>query len=69
MLYGLGAAMMVLAPRHGELSILYPMISLSYGWVAILSVIVFHEVMNPLRIAGICAIMAGVATLGRGSRT
>ena len=68
-LYGLGAVMMVLALRHGELSILYPMISLSYVWVAILSVLVFHEVMNSMRIAGICTIMAGVATLGRGSRS
>ena len=68
-LYGLGAVMMVLALRHGELSILYPMISLSYVWVAVLSVLVFHEVMNSMRIAGICTIMVGVATLGRGSRS
>lgn len=68
-LYGIGAAMMVLALRHGELSVLYPVISLSYVWVAILSVIVFHEHMNPFRIAGIAVIIAGVAILGRsGSR-
>lgn len=66
-LYGLGAVMMVLALRHGELSLLYPMISLSYVWVAILSVRVFHETMNPLKIAGVCVIMAGVAILGKGS--
>lgn len=68
-LYGIGAAMMVLALRHGELSVLYPVISLSYVWVAILSVAIFHEHMNPFRIAGIAVIIAGVAILGRsGSR-
>ena len=66
-LYGLGAAMMVIALRHGELSVLYPLISLSYVWVAILSVLIFGEVMNPYKIAGICVIMAGVAVLGSGA--
>jgi drug/metabolite transporter (DMT)-like permease len=68
-LYGIGAVMMVLALQHGELSVLYPIISLSYVWVAILSVLVFHEHLNVYRIAGITVIIAGVAVLGRsGSR-
>jgi len=68
-LYGIGAAMMVLALQHGELSVLYPVISLSYVWVAILSVVIFHEHLNVYRIAGIAVIIAGVAILGRSSRT
>jgi len=68
-LYGIGAAMMVLALRHGELSVVYPLISLSYVWVAILSVAVFGEAMNPYKIGGICVIMAGVGVLGLGSHT
>lgn len=69
LLYGIGAAMMVLALQHGELSVLYPVISLSYVWVAILSVVIFHEHLNVFRIAGITVIIAGVAILGRsGSR-
>ena len=67
-LYGIGAALMVIALRHGELSVLYPLISLSYVWVAVLSVVVFGEMMNIFKIAGICAIMAGVAVLGSGAR-
>ena len=68
-LYGMGAVMMVLALQHGELSVLYPIISLSYVWVAILSVLIFHEQLNAFRIAGIAVIIAGVAVLGRsGSR-
>jgi len=68
-LYGMGAVMMVLALQHGELSVLYPIISLSYVWVAILSVLVFHEHLNVYRIGGIAVIIGGVAVLGRsGSR-
>jgi drug/metabolite transporter (DMT)-like permease len=65
-LYGCGSVLMILALRHGELSVLYPVISLSYVWVAILSVVIFHETMTPVKIAGIATIIAGVATLGRG---
>ncbi len=65
--YGVGAVLMIVALKHGELSVLYPLISLSYVWVAILSVLLFNESMNPLKIAGICVIMAGVAVLGRGA--
>ena len=67
-LYGIGSAMMVIALRHGELSFLYPLISLSYVWVAILSVVVFQEEMNPYKIAGISVIIAGVAVMGNGAR-
>jgi len=65
-LYGCGSVLMILALRHGELSVLYPLIALSYVWVAILSVVIFHETLTPLKIAGIVTIIAGVATLGRG---
>ena len=43
----------VYALRHGELSILYPLISLCYVWVTITAVLAFHETMNPLKIMGI----------------
>jgi drug/metabolite transporter (DMT)-like permease len=68
LLYGVGAVLMVAALRHGELSVLYPLISLSYVWVAILSVMIFGEIMNPYKVAGICVIMAGVGVLGMGSQ-
>jgi drug/metabolite transporter (DMT)-like permease len=67
-LYGIGSAMMVIALRHGELSFLYPLISLSYVWVAILSVVIFQESMNAYKIAGIGVIIAGVAVMGNGAR-
>ena len=64
-LYGLSAVLLILALRHGELSILYPVIALTYVWVAILSVVIFHEDMPPLRILGIATVVVGVAVLGR----
>jgi multidrug transporter EmrE-like cation transporter len=65
--YGIGSIIMTLAFRHGELSVLYPLISLNYVWVAIMAAILFQESMNPLKIAGICVIMTGVAILGKGA--
>jgi drug/metabolite transporter (DMT)-like permease len=65
-LYGVFAMLMVYALRHGELSILYPVIALSYVWVTILSLVVFHESMNPLKVIGVAIIVGGVTVLGRG---
>ncbi len=67
-LYGLGSILMIWALRHGELSVLYPLISLSYVWVAILSVMIFHDRMTALRISGIATIIAGVSLLGLAGR-
>ena len=54
------------ALRHGELSVLYPLIALGYVWVTITAVVAFHETMNPLKLAGLAVIIAGVAVLGWG---
>ena len=65
-LYGIVTAMMVLALRHAELSVIYPVIALSYVWVSILSVVMFHEVMNGFKLAGVVVIISVVAILGKG---
>jgi drug/metabolite transporter (DMT)-like permease len=67
-LYGLSALLLVLALRDGELSLLYPVIALTYVWVAILSFVMFHEHINPWRQFGIALIVIGVAVLGRRGR-
>lgn len=67
-LYGLSTILLVLALRDGELSILYPVISLTFAWVTILSVIIFHDTMNTFKIAGIVVIIIGVGVLGTDSR-
>ena len=67
-LYGVFTVLLVYALREAELSILYPIIALTYVWVAILSVIVFHEAMSAMKVVGIVTIVGGVAILGRGQK-
>jgi len=67
-LYGVVTGMMVLALRHAELSLIYPVIALSYVWVSVLSVVMFHEEMNPYKLAGVVVIISGVAILGKGQQ-
>ncbi len=67
-LYGIVTLLLVLALRDGELSILFPVISLTYVWVAILSVTYFKEALNVYRVLGVLIIVAGVAVLSKDGR-
>ncbi len=67
-LYGVFTLLLVLALRDGELSILYPIISLNYVWVTLLSYTLLHESPNLYKNIGISTIVVGVAVLGRGGR-
>jgi uncharacterized membrane protein len=67
-LYGLNTLMMVLALREGELSMLYPIIALTYVWVTLLSYGLLHEEPNFYKNVGITTIVIGVAVLGRGGK-
>lgn len=66
--YGLFTVVMVLALRHGELSMTFPILALSYVWVAAASAVLRHESMNAMKIAGVAVIVAGVAVLGLGDK-
>ena len=68
-LYGISTMLLVLALRKGQLSILYPVISLTYVWVTLLSMMVFQESMNLSKAVGLTIVVAGVAVLGKGSRS
>ena len=65
-LYGIFTVLFVYALRHGELSILYPLIALGYVWVTITAVVAFHESMNPYKLIGLLVIICGVGVLGWG---
>jgi multidrug transporter EmrE-like cation transporter len=67
-LYGISTGLLILALRDGELSILYPVISLTYVWVTAMSILVFHESANPMKLTGVAIICAGVALMGSGKR-
>jgi multidrug transporter EmrE-like cation transporter len=64
-LYGMNTVLLVFALRDGELSILYPIIALTYVWVTILSVVLFHETMNFFKVAGVAVVVIGVAVMGK----
>jgi multidrug transporter EmrE-like cation transporter len=64
-LYGLSTALLVLALRDGQLSVLYPVVSLTYVWVTALSVMMFNEPLNVFKVLGVASIVAGVTVLGR----
>jgi multidrug transporter EmrE-like cation transporter len=61
------AVLLILALRDGELSMLYPIIALTYVWVNLLSVYFFHDHMNVWKVTGITLIIGGVALMGRAS--
>ena len=67
-LYGINTLMLVLALREGELSMLYPIIALTYVWVTLLSYSLLHEPPNIYKNIGITVIVIGVAVLGRGGK-
>jgi drug/metabolite transporter (DMT)-like permease len=67
-LYGLSAALLVIALKYGELSILYPVIALTYVWVTGLSVAIYNESLNGMKLLGLTAVVIGVAILGRSGR-
>jgi multidrug transporter EmrE-like cation transporter len=67
-LYGASTALLVLALRDGELSLLYPVISLTYVWVTAVSVLMFKETLNGFKVLGVAVIVLGVALLGKNNR-
>jgi undecaprenyl phosphate-alpha-L-ara4N flippase subunit ArnE len=65
----LGALLMILAYRYGELSVLQPINSMSYVYSLFLGHIVFHEDITVFKTIGVIIIISGVLLLGRGSTT
>lgn len=64
-LYGMSAFLWVIVLSKVELSYAYPMIAGGYVIVALLSWIIFHDHMTPMRIAALVIIVIGVILLGR----
>lgn len=60
--------LMIAALRDGHLSVLYPVIALTYVWVMILSALYLGDHLNALKVAGVALIVGGVSLIGIGSR-
>lgn len=65
--YGLSSVFFLIALKNGELSVLYPITSLSYVWISLLSIKLLGEKMNFFKWLGITAILFGVSLIGFGS--
>jgi multidrug transporter EmrE-like cation transporter len=64
-LYGSNTLMMILALKNGEMSLLYPIIALTYVWTTLLSYTLLGEPSNIYKNVGILTIVLGVAVMGR----
>jgi drug/metabolite transporter (DMT)-like permease len=65
-LYGLGLIVMILSFKYGEISVLYPLLALSFIWVFILSTIILGETLNWFKISAILFIVIGIVLITRG---
>lgn len=61
-LYLGSSVLYALGIRHGELSVLYPMVSLGYIWTLIWSRLFFREPFTRAKFAGLALILAGVSS-------
>jgi drug/metabolite transporter (DMT)-like permease len=57
----------VMGIKHGELSVLYPMVSLSYVFAMAWSKLFFKEHISAGKVAAVGVILAGVVCIGLGS--
>ena len=69
LLYAIGAVIMIIALKGGEVSVLYPIIATSYIWVSLLSIYFYQEPINFLRWTGIFTIIAGIIFISLGNKT
>ena len=68
LLYTIGGTLIIISFRGGEVSVLYPIIATSYIWVSFLSIVFLGETMNGFKWIGVIAIIAGIASIGYGSK-
>jgi multidrug transporter EmrE-like cation transporter len=62
-LYLLSSVFFVMGVAQGELTILYPMVSLGYIWTLLWAYLFFKEPFNRSKVLGLVLIIAGVACI------
>jgi len=62
--YGLGALLLIIALNFGELSKLFPFVSLNFVWIILLSVFVLGESLNSFKINAIILVILGIIFIG-----
>ena len=64
--YAGGALLMIVAYRYGKLSVLQPMLCLSYVFAIFIAVFILQEQMTPTKLAGIIVVIFGVVMIAGG---
>ena len=54
--------------RSGELSVLYPLVSLGYLWTLLWSKLFFGEAVTRTKVFAVALVLAGITMLGLGNR-
>ena len=67
-LYGIGAVMLIVSFKGGDVTVLYPIIATSYVWVSLLSMYFLNENISFTKWAGVFSIMCGICFIGWGSK-
>ena len=67
-IYAVGAILMIVSFRGGEVSVLYPIVAMSYIWVTLLSAGFLGEKVNSFKIVGVMSIIGGIVLIGLGSK-
>jgi len=67
-LYAIGAALMIIALKGGEVTVVYPIIATSYIWVSLLSNRIFGEELNVYKWIGIGVIILGITFISFGNK-
>jgi multidrug transporter EmrE-like cation transporter len=67
-IYAVSAGILIIALKFGELSVLYPVVALSFVWVNILSAHFLGEPLNIFKWVGVVFIIGGVSSIGLGSK-
>ncbi|HJT88222.1 MAG TPA: EamA family transporter [Bryobacteraceae bacterium] len=67
-LFLVSSAFFILGIRKGELSVLYPMVSLGYIWTLVWARLFFQEAFTRQKFVGLGLILLGVFFVGLGSK-
>ncbi|WP_294854980.1 multidrug efflux SMR transporter [uncultured Oscillibacter sp.] len=68
-LYGCGAALMIIALRYGDLSTLHPMLGVGYVLAIALGAVVLNEPISPRKLLGIATIIFGLVLISMPERS
>ena len=65
-LYAVGALLMIIALRYGELSVLHPILGAGYVLSLFIGSAVFRESLSASKVLGVMVIIAGLVLIVRG---